>query len=70
MITEQGIADLRGKDPLERAREIVKNCSHPDYREELSGYIKDVIGGHTPQSLNRAFNMHQRFLETGSMRLD
>jgi len=68
VITEQGIADLRGKDPLERAREIVKNCSHPDYREELSGYIKDVIGGHTPQSLNRAFNMHQRFLETGSMK--
>ncbi|MGC9451709.1 MAG: succinate CoA transferase [Oceanipulchritudo sp.] len=68
VVTEQGIADLRGKDPLARAREIVKNCSHPDYRDELSGYLKDVIGGHTPQSLNRAFNLHQRFLETGSMR--
>jgi succinate CoA transferase len=68
VVTEQGIADLRGKDPLERAREIVKHCAHPDYREELSSYLKDVIGGHTPQSLNRAFNMHQRFLETGSMR--
>ena len=67
VITEQGIADLRGKDPLARAREIVKNCSHPDYREELTAYIKDVIGGHTPQTLNRAFNMHQRFLETGTM---
>jgi acetyl-CoA hydrolase len=68
VVTEQGIADLRGKDPLERAREIVKNCAHPDYREELTDYLKDVIGGHTPQSLNRAFNMHQRFLETGSMK--
>ncbi|NDV62679.1 succinate CoA transferase [Puniceicoccales bacterium CK1056] len=67
VVTEQGIADLRGKDPLERAREIVGNCSHPDYREELNLHLKDVIGGHTPQSLNRAFNMHQRFLETGSM---
>jgi acetyl-CoA hydrolase len=67
VVTEQGIADLRGKDPLERAREIVKNCAHPDYRDELSNYLKDVIGGHTPQSLNRAFNMHQRFLETGNM---
>ena len=68
VVTEQGVADLRGKDPLERAREIVKNCAHPDYRDELTGYLKDVIGGHTPQTLNRAFNMHQRFLETGSMR--
>lgn len=69
VVTEQGIADLRGKDPLERAREIVKNCAHPDYREELLMHLKDVIGGHTPQSLNRAFNMHQRFLESGTMRL-
>jgi len=67
VVTEQGVADLRGKDPLERAGLIVKNCAHPSYREELSDYSKDVIGGHTPQSLNRAFNMHQRFLETGSM---
>ncbi|HKJ90594.1 MAG TPA: acetyl-CoA hydrolase/transferase family protein [Oceanipulchritudo sp.] len=67
VVTEQGIADLRGKDPLERAGVIVKNCAHPSYRGELSAYLKDVIGGHTPQSLNRAFNMHQRFLETGSM---
>ena len=68
VVTEQGVADLRGKDPLERAREIVKNCAHPDYRAELNTYLKDVIGGHTPQSLNRAFSFHQRFLETGSMR--
>jgi acetyl-CoA hydrolase len=67
VVTEQGIADLRGKDPLTRAREIVKNCAHPNYRDELSAYLKDVIGGHTPQSLNRAFTLHQRFLETGSM---
>ena len=67
IITEQGIADLRGKHPLERAREIVRKCAHPDYRDELNGYVKDVVGGHTPQSLNHAFSMHQRFLETGSM---
>ena len=68
IITEQGIADLRGKDPNERAREIVNNCAHPDFRDELSSYRRDVMGGHTPQSLNRAFNLHQRFLETGSMK--
>ncbi|MEX0325443.1 MAG: succinate CoA transferase [Puniceicoccaceae bacterium] len=67
VVTEQGIADLRGKDPLTRAKEIVKNCAHPDYQDELSTYLKDVVGGHTPQSLNRAFTFHQRFLESGSM---
>lgn len=67
VVTEQGVADLRGKDPHMRALEIINNCSHPEFREVLKGYSKDVAGGHTPQSLNRAFAMHQRFLETGSM---
>lgn len=68
VITEQGIADLRGKDPTERAVEIIRNCVHPEYRDELHAYHRGVIGGHTPQSLQLAFSMHQRFLETGSMR--
>lgn len=67
IVTEQGVADLRGKDPNERANEIVNNCAHPNFRDELSRYLKHVAAGHTPQALNRAFNMHQRFLETGSM---
>ncbi len=67
VVTEQGIADLRGKDPLERSQEIIEKCAHPDFRDELRGYSRDVQGGHTPQTLNRAFAMHQRFLETGSM---
>lgn len=68
VVTEQGVADLRGKDPVERAREIVNNCAHPDYRAELSGYVREVASGHTPQLLSQAFDMHQRFLETGTMR--
>lgn len=67
IVTEQGIADLRGKDPLERSLEIINKCAHPDFRDELKGYSRDVQGGHTPQTLSRAFGMHQRFLETGSM---
>ncbi len=67
VVTEQGVADLRAKDPMERAREIVHNCAHPEYRDELAEYLQDVSGGHTPQSLNRAFAMHQRYLETGTM---
>ncbi len=67
VVTEQGIADLRGKSPHERSLEIINKCAHPDFREELRGYSQDVVGGHTPQTLDRAFAMHQRFLETGSM---
>ncbi len=67
IITEQGIADLRGKNPLERAETIVGNCAHPSYKDALFKYVRTVEGGQTPQTLNLAFAMHQRFLETGSM---
>jgi acetyl-CoA hydrolase len=67
VVTEQGVADLRGKDPQERARLIVRNCAHPEFRDELKSYLGDVMGGHTPQALGRAFDMHKRFLETGTM---
>ena len=30
IVTEQGMADLRGKSPKERAKLIIDNCSHPD----------------------------------------
>jgi succinate CoA transferase len=67
IVTEQGIADLRGKDPLQRSLEIVNQCAHPSFREELLGYIRNVKGGHTPQTLRNAFAMHEKFLESGSM---
>ncbi|MEO0509331.1 MAG: acetyl-CoA hydrolase/transferase family protein [Verrucomicrobiota bacterium] len=68
IITEQGIADLRGKDPIERAREIVDNCAHPDYRGQLHDYFGDVKDGHTPQTLRTAFAMHEAFMEKKDMR--
>ena len=68
IVTEQGVADLRGKDPVERARLIVDNCSHPEYREQLLGYFASVKDGHTPQTLQWAFGMHQQFLENRDMR--
>jgi acyl-CoA hydrolase len=67
VITEQGIADLRGKDPLERARLIVGKCAHPDYRVALMRYVEMTRDGHTPQTLRNAFAMHQHFLKTGEM---
>jgi acetyl-CoA hydrolase len=68
VITEQGIADLRGKCPGERARLIVKNCAHPEYQEELMGYFEKVKEGHTPHTLSAAYAMHEQFLKTGSMK--
>ncbi|TVP81424.1 MAG: acetyl-CoA hydrolase/transferase family protein [Puniceicoccaceae bacterium] len=68
LITEQGIADLRGKDPAERAREIVDQCAHPEYRKQLHAYFDNIKDGHTPQTLGTAFAMHQAFLEKKDMR--
>ena len=68
VVTEQGVADLRGKTPGERARLIVEKCAHPDYRAELHGYFDKVKDGHTPSTLGASYAMHQQFLQTGDMR--
>ena len=69
IITEQGIADLRGKGPLRRAQEIIENCVHPDYKPILREYLKISDRGHEPQSLRAAFAMHDTFMRKGDMRL-
>ncbi len=69
VITEQGIADLRGKDPHERAQLIINNCAHPDYREQLHDYLKHVHAGqHEPISLSLGLSMHRQFMRHGDMR--
>jgi propionyl-CoA:succinyl-CoA transferase len=68
VITEQGVADLRGQDPHERARLIIDHCAHPDFRSQLNEYLELVKQGHTPQSLSLAFAMHRQFDRTGDMR--
>jgi acyl-CoA hydrolase len=68
VITENGVADLRGKDPNERAAEIINKAAHPDYRGELNEYLKAAKKGHTPETLSNAFRMHQNFLEKGTMK--
>ena len=40
VITEQGIADLRGKSPRDRARVLIENCSHPMFRDQLREYFE------------------------------
>ena len=68
VVTEHGCADLRGKCPRDRARLIVENCAHPDYRPALRDYLKLSAGGHTPQTLRAAFALHEHFRLTGDMR--
>ncbi len=69
IITEQGIADLRGKGPLERAQLIIENCAHPDYRPLLREYLKIASGGHTHHNLPCAFAMHDTLRRKGDMHL-
>jgi acetyl-CoA hydrolase len=69
VITEQGIADLRGKSPGQRAHAIIENCAHPDYRALLRDYVSLAGSGHSPQTLSAAFFMHLGFLQAGDMRL-
>lgn len=66
--TEYGLVDLRGRTPTERAKLIVDNCAHPDYREELHRYFDYVKGGHTPQTLAAAYAFHVQYMKTGDMR--
>lgn len=70
--TEQGIADVRGLSPTERARLIIEKCAHPDYKPMLQEYLEKAIKAtkhaHTPMSLHNALSWHRRFVRTGSMK--
>ena len=68
IISEYGVADLRGKSPVQRAREIIERCAHPEYRPLLHAYLDRGVKGHTPQSLDACFAFHRAFIETGYMR--
>ncbi len=72
IVTEHGLADLRGLSPKQRARAVIANCAHPDYRDLLQDYFDRALAGssgrHTPHLLGEALSWHQRYLDTGSMR--
>jgi acetyl-CoA hydrolase/succinyl-CoA:acetate CoA-transferase len=72
-VTEQGLADVRGLAPVARARRIIDQCAHPDYRPLLTEYLeyglRHAPARHTPHVLDRAFEFHIRFRETGTMRV-
>ena len=67
VITEQGLADLRGVGPQQRARMIIEKCAHPLYREYLERYARESRLGHIRHDLSRCFELHRNLLEHGSM---
>jgi len=71
VVTEQGVADLRGLAPRKRAKAMIK-VAHPDYRPLLEDYVaraeKEANGRHTPHLMREALSWHARMLEAGSMK--
>lgn len=73
IITEQGLADLRGLAPRLRAQKIIDNCVHPDFRAQLQDYFDHALATskakHTPHDLHHCYDWHRNFIENGTMRL-
>ncbi len=70
IVTEQGLADLRGLAPRERAKLIIENCTHPEYRPALQAYYDEAAkrGGQTPHCLEKVFAWHLAYKEKGTMK--
>ena len=69
IVTEQGVADLRGKSPKQRAEAIIENCAHPDYKNILWDYLKLTDGkSQTPHCVRAALGMHAELAKSGDMR--
>ena len=67
LVTENGVADLRGLDEMERANLIIEKCAHESYREGLRRYLAKAGGGHHPVNLEEAFSWHLALAKKGSM---
>jgi succinyl-CoA:acetate CoA-transferase len=73
IVTEYGYADLRGRSPKEKAKEVIDKCAAPEYRPILWDYVKRAMktpsaGLHSPHMFEEAFAFHSRYLKTGDMR--
>lgn len=75
IVTEQGLADLRGLAPRHRAELIIQRCAHPDYRPALLDYFQRAQqsahaghgGMHTPHILDETLSWHSRYEREGQM---
>lgn len=76
IVTEHGLADLRGLSPRERAPLIIEKCAHPDYKDMLHEYYERSLeecmargAGHEPHMLRNAFKFHTHLMENGTMKI-
>ena len=76
VVTEQGLADMRGLAPKDRAKCIIDNCVHPDYKPILQEYLdmasKECLAkkvGHEPQLWDRVFKMQLNLAQNGTMKI-
>jgi succinyl-CoA:acetate CoA-transferase len=71
IVTEHGLADLRGLSPTRRARLLIERCAAPQFRPLLQDYFARALGSgrgsHTPHLLEEALSWHVRYLRQGSM---
>ncbi|MGO9086195.1 MAG: acetyl-CoA hydrolase/transferase family protein [Candidatus Sulfotelmatobacter sp.] len=72
LVTEHGLADLRGLSPRQRAHLIIEKCASPDYKPLLVDYLARAeqlsYGKHTPHLLTESLGWHNRYLRSGNMR--
>jgi acetyl-CoA hydrolase len=76
IVTEQGLCDMRGLSPRRRAVEIIKQCAHPDYMDQLLDYYEYALksctkrgAAHEPHVLKDVYKMHTNLSEQGSMKV-
>ena len=71
IVSERGVADLRGLSPKERALVIIDKIANPKYQPMLLDYFHRACeackNSQTPHILSEAFSFHTRFNETGTM---
>jgi len=77
LVTECGLADLRGLAPKDRAQEIINKCVHPEYKDSIQEYFdiakKECLEkgiGHEPQLFDRCFKMQLNLAKNGTMKVD
>ena len=72
VVTERGLADLRGLSPRQRAHLIIEKCANAEYKSLLLDYLERAerlsYGKHTPHLLTESLGWHNRYLRTGNMR--
>ena len=76
LVTEQGLADLRGLAPKDRAQKLIDVCVHPEYKPIMQEYFdracKETLAagvGHEPQLFDRCFKMQQNLAKNGTMKI-